>query len=246
MAEARRRFEDWRAGEKLQLRLNDDYVIIRQKLFALKSEADSQAALICEHSRDRITYTEDILFGIKLYEWLNEQPWFSLRIAADPGFWRYLAVAVAPDLIKQRWGTRSIERYFSRTTRIYFGSLWWYVHLSWNENSQKTQTLLLSPNMTSDTITNLVERIGSFGIYVEVYRKIMFCFSKLNKVIMIDRKRASARDIFRSVMKLHMAKASTIDPIFFSDGPMGYVLSLFKEAGLDESDFNQLRSRCYD
>lgn len=246
LAEARKRFNDWKAGERLQLRLSEEYEAVRRHLFILYAEAVEETASLLGSRKERQQYTTDVIFGIKLYDWLKRQTWFSLRTAADPGFWRYLAVAVAPDLIRQRWDAKSTERYFSRTTHIYFGSLWWYVYLSWNKNSEMTQKLLLSPNMTSDTINNLVDRIGAYGIYVDVYRNIMFCFSRLKKEMMIGRKRVNAREMFRSVMKLHMAKAATVDPVFFQGGPKEYVLSLFKESGLDDTDFQQLRRCCYD
>ncbi len=241
LAESRRRFEEWKAGGLKPFKLSEDYEDIREMLYALQEEAEDEAKKICGNTSDRLSYTTDVLLGLKLYAWLATESWFSVRIASDPGFWRYLTVVAVPNLVNERWGTKPTQRYYEKSTRIYLSSLWWYVHLSWRGTVAATQDLLLSPIMTSDTLLNLVERVGPFGIYVDTMRTVMFYYSRLKREIMIGTRKASAREIFRAVMKLHMAKAFTVNPHFFSGGQDGYVKTLFKEAGIDESDFTRSR-----
>lgn len=68
-------------------------------------------------------YYIDAHLGLSLYEYLWSIPGFSLRVAANDGFWRYLSVKVAPDVVAQRWGKDNDDHYWSKPTRIWFRSL---------------------------------------------------------------------------------------------------------------------------
>ena len=76
-------------------------------------------------------YYLDYRFGVLLYDYLNKQKGFSLRVAANDGFWRFLSVIVVPDIVAQRWGKDNESHFWSQPTRNWLRSLWWFVHLSW-------------------------------------------------------------------------------------------------------------------
>lgn len=195
--------------------INEDYLKVRsclQELFETSKERGNGNR-----------YKLDVEFGTRLYDYFeNKCPDFNHRWAADEGFWRFMAVGVIPHLIKERFSGIIDEHYWSKPTRIWPYSLWWYVHLSWQGSIDETRKLLLSPNFSTDTILNLVERSGCGGYYVSVYRAIMKYQSKV---------KGDASKVFRAVMKLNTAKSVVVEPALFSGGEDGYVRNLFAELG---------------
>lgn len=180
-------------------------------------------------------YRLDTQLGMLLYSYLKKATWFSERTAEDDGFWMYLSLKVVPDIVAKRWNFDNEDHYWKKSVRIWLKVLWWYVHLSWQGNDSKTAELLLSNNFNTDTILNLVERVGRDGIYVDVYRKIMYYYGHLDvKTISnygskngdTDKKRT----LFRSLMILHNATCVVIEPGLYPGGADGYVKNkLLKE-----------------
>ncbi|RMG97525.1 MAG: hypothetical protein D6705_08570 [Deltaproteobacteria bacterium] len=89
----------------------------------------------------------------------------SRRTAADPGIWRFLAVGVAPGLVRHRWPVRTLA-----TTRRRFwapgmrhdsntiGRLWWIAELTRNgDDYGLTRSVLESSNLAT---LLFVRRIG--------------------------------------------------------------------------------------
>ena len=87
-----------------------------------------------------------------------------------------------------------------------------------------------SKNFSTDTILNLVERTGRKGTYVQVYRYIMYFYSKLDLSVISEYKNAHQNaDLFRAIMVLNTAKVVSIEPSLFLGGELEYAKSLFKK-----------------
>lgn len=185
-------------------------------------------------------YALDVRFGLYLFNYLNSLSGFSLRIAESDGFWRFLTLKVIPDLVGQRWGTDKQDHYWLKPGRIWPKQLFWFIYYSWQGDDEKTAKVLLDGSFSTDTILNLVERTGSNGVCVPVYREIVTTYGHLPKAeIQEINKRFRQRDkhmtLFRAVLKLHTARCLLIDPQLVPGGVKAYVQSLFEEAGAGEA-----------
>ena len=216
--EAIEAMNSWIANSFALPTLGKEYTDIRHELLDLFEQSKKEA---------KVTqgYEMDVCFGSALYLYFKQKPWFTDRLASDDGFWRYLSLRVVPDLVGERWGNTNTDHYFSKPSRIWLKTMWWYYYLSLNNDAVTTKEMLLSDAFSTDTILNLVERTGRCGTNVLVYRNIMCKFASL--------KESRAKD-FRGVMKLNTAKAVIIEPVFCIGGVSGYVDSLFNELSLNE------------
>lgn len=184
-------------------------------------------------------YDFDAKLGYFIYDYFNKLPGFSVRQAANDGFWRYISVKVMPDVIEKRWGD-SEDYFWKNPTRVYFARLWWYIHLSWQGDEALTKEVISSPNCTTDTILNLEERTGRNGTFINVYRTIMYFYSRLSasELSDLDKKYkdlsgSKSETFFRAVMRLNTAKVMIIEPELCLGGELEYVRSLFKELGVN-------------
>lgn len=181
---------------------------------------------IKEQTKDN--YKIDLNLGIALYKYLNQMSDFTMRIASDDGFWRYLSLMIIPDIVSDRWGKENEAHFWARSTRIYPRQIWWYIHLSWQGDTdlETTREVLSKPGFTTDEIMNLVERCGRKGAYIEVYRKIVLQYSEVSAE---ERKRHQdgRKGLFRKVMILNNARYVVVDPYLF--GINDYVDVLFKD-----------------
>ena len=198
--------------------LGKEYSIIRNELIELYNDA------VSSNNGSNQGYSFDVIMGASLYEYFKGKTWFTERLASDDGFWRYLSLRVIPDLVGRRWGNNNEDHFYTKPSRIWLKTMWWYFHLSiTGSNTNETKKMLLSGNFSTDTILNLVERTGRYGTNINVYRSIMEYYSLLDKV--------SDKD-FRKIMKLNTAKAVVIEPTFCEGGVNGYVESIFMELSL--------------
>ena len=87
------------------------------------------------------------------------------------------------------------------------------------EGSYEETYLILKDNST-DEILNLVERSGSDGYRVDVYREIMAEYSctVLKK---------SVKQLLRKVMVLNTARTTLVEPALADGGVKGYVKELY-------------------
>jgi len=214
--------------------ISDDFQQLRSDLQSfnaqIRSQIDSNAQI------KRQDYYLDYNLGIMLYKYFENQRGFSLRVAADDGFWRFLSVCVVPDIVSQRWGKDNESHFWSQPSRIWLRSLWWYVYLSWQGSEEATRKVLASEHFTTDTILNLEERTGRNGTYVDVYRNIIKHYSNVSKEALkkYNQNRSQAGDdLFRVVMKLNTAKLMVMDPALYAGGPDAYAKNLFIDAGVN-------------
>lgn len=176
-------------------------------------------------------YYVDSHMGLKLYVYLNKQPWFSLRAAADDGFWRYLSVKVVPDIVAERWDYYKAERFYSNPAHMWLKMIWWHTHFFWEGNEENTETLLANPNFNTDTALNLIDRVGRRGYNVELFRNIVREYSVIpNDVIKKDsQSRTGSDNLFRAIMRLNTARITVVEPALCEGGISEYVKSLIKK-----------------
>lgn len=176
-------------------------------------------------------YQLDYRFSLLFYDFFHRKEWMTDRIAADYEFWRYIALKVMPDLVFDRFGVEDDKHYYAKGLRIWPYTLYWYAHLSWQGNIESTDRILSSTRCCSDTILNLVERPGRNGTYIDLYRSLMFYFVNSNPTKGVDNIK-----LFRSIMKLALAKPQVIDPDLYSGGPCEYAKEIVQEC-IDKVDF---------
>lgn len=229
--EAEKAMQEWIANFPVLPTLNDEYTSIRNDITALFCSVTDAAA---ERGFPMQDYYTDAQFGILLYMYLSKKTWFSLRVAADDGFWRYLSIKVIPDAVASRWGKDNNSHYWSTPGRIWLKQLWWYVYFAWDKDENGTRKILESPNCSTDTILNFVERTGKKGTCVEAYRWIINLYSKIPQHIVSDyKKQRKNQDLFRTVMKLNTARMMVVEPALAVGGCKGYARKLFVDAGID-------------
>lgn len=177
-------------------------------------------------------YELDYRLSVWFYMYLKHQRWFSLRLATTEDFWRYVAMIVIPDVITDRYSKSEkpdARHYYSKGTRVYPYTLYWYTYLSWYKNEESTLAVLSQRGFNTDTIVGLVERTGRNGTPIELYRSIMYNFGELAKIKNIN------NITFRSVMKLCLAKIAVIDPDLYDGENDKYALSLVSECSKNAS-----------
>ena len=207
--------------------VDSDYEAIRKDIEGMYHDTSESWDI----SYGRHDYYVDVVFGLKLYDYLHNQEWFNLRVAANTDFWRYLSVAVVPQVVSDRWGFDNEDHFWKRPMRIWLRSLWWYVHFSWCNSMKETEALLLKPMFSTDTILNIVERSGKNGTNIELYRDIIKTYGNLSMEIITKFKERGLKesDMFRALMKLNTAKVIVTEPSLCINGVHGYVSLLCKD-----------------
>lgn len=211
--------------------IDGEYKKIRVDIQAFNSKVRNE----CLDKVAKKDYYIDVHLGILLYDYLNKQPNFNLRVAANDDFWRFLSIKVVPDVVAERWGKDNESHYWSKPARIWLRSIWWYVHLSWQGDIDTTVRVLDSPCFSTDTILNLEERTGRKGTFIDVYRYIMYYYSHISKEVIDEfnkNTKTDQDDLFRVVMRLNTAKAMVINPGLYLGGEKEYVRSLFMDVGI--------------
>ena len=228
--------EEWKNSFPQLPALNKDYTAIRNDLTVLFRSVLDKA----EEEKLKVQdYNTDVQFGILLYQYLKKQDWFSVRLASDDGFWRYMSLKVIPDIVAVRWGKDNDSHYWSTPGRVWLKQIWWYIYLSWKDSEETTRKIVESPNCSTDTILNFVERTGKKGTCVDAYRWIIYYYSLVPAAALSEyNRRGKNHNLFRVVMKLNTARMMVCEPALCTDGCKGYVKKLFVDA---EFDFNQIQ-----
>ncbi len=230
-SEAQVAMNDWLANYPKLPQVEGDYVKIRNEIQVFFKRVTDE----CSKDIAKKDYYIDVHMGILLYDYLWKQPGFNLRAAANDDFWRYLSIKVVPDIVAERWGKDNESHYWSKPARIWLRSIWWYVHLSWQGDMTTTAQVLEAPCFNTDSILNLEERTGRNGTFINVYRYIMYYYSRIPSDVLseYDKKTKTQSDgLFRIVMKLNTAKSVVVDPALYLGGEREYVRSLFMDAGV--------------
>ena len=171
-----------------------------------------------EISNSNNSYQLDLHFGLKLYMTLNEKYGMNTRYAATEGIWRYLCVAVVPDLIDKRYGKDHPDRFWKKPKRLWLRVLWWYIYLSWQGSKEDTFEIL--KDNSTDEILQMTDRCGRDGYRVSLCREMMKKNGELNPA---ERRKSQ---IFRKMMVLNTARVQVIEPELMPGGTVAYVDSL--------------------
>lgn len=189
-----------------------EFIDLREKLINARDEVYDQFEL---DNVNKLGYTFDLNFGLKVYEILNKNIGFNNRVATNDEVWRYLSIKVIPDIVHSRWEFN--ETYFYKAPRrLWLKTIWWYIHLSWSGSVESTYLTL--KNNSTDTIMQLVDRAG-IGYNVELYREIMKQYKGYSK---------KDRMLFRKLLMLNVARVVTMSPDLVDGGIEGYVKDLYK------------------
>ena len=216
-------------------KLNDDYRQLRKDVMQAYTSA-REAVLNDANAGTKKEYYTDLRFALNFYDVLKKYD-FSLRMASNDQVWIYLCVKVFPDLIHNRYPGHKLktelgviqrnineERFWKTRRRIYLKVLWWYVYLSLQfskdgkEDLSKTYEVL--KDNSTDEIVQIVERSGSAGYRVDVYRALMKYYADNRD--RYDNKR------FRQVMVLNTAKTQIVEPLLMAGGIEEYIKELFE------------------
>lgn len=223
--------KDWLFKYPKLPEINNEYMKIRLDVQSFNTKVKNE----CHNESSKKDYYYDIHLGILLYNYLMDKPGFSLRAAANDDFWRYMSLKVIPNIVAERWGKDNESHYWSKSARIWLRSIWWYIHLSWQGDTVHTMHVLESPCFSTDSILNMEERTGRKGTFINVYRYIMYFYSRIPQADLKKfnkNKKSQQGDLFRVIMKLNTAKVMVIDPALYLGGEKEYVRSLFSDVGV--------------
>ena len=212
----------------------------------IRAEVVSVFRETLDKGNQKINYDLDLKVGIKLYEVLSLDNGFDIVKANDDDIWRYISICVMPDLTFIRYPNQQSDvevireyipnlsyaigvktekdsirikkkRFYSHTRRIWLKTLWWYVHLGWQDTPKKTYEVL--KNNGTNIISHFIERPGR-GYREQLFRCMLYAYSLLPE----------QRDsIFRAAAKLNLAKCVSIEPALSEGGEIFYSKKLFEE-----------------
>lgn len=196
---------------------DDSYAVLRKKI------TDTY-----QQYKDAGGYEIDIRVGLCLYLELNTSNGFTTVLANDDDIWRYLSCKVFPDITNLRYppsktdqneGHRlNTKRFYLHTRRIWLKTLWWYIHLSWQETAAATYKVL--KGFGTDTISDFIERPGK-GYRLPLYRAMMREYAK------VDNKSA---DLFNRIQKQNLVNCRSVEPALTDGGEDGYVKRLIEQS----------------
>lgn len=215
--DARKEFLTWEPEKTPEPNCEDKYMELRKRLIEASNLTVQYLAENEVDSRKR-DYLYDLKFGLEMYNILLNEYNFTPRLAANDQIWIYLSMMVVPDLVYKRWGL-SESRFYKQSRRIWLKTIWWYIHLSWTDNIDKTYQILRG--FTTDEIVQLVERSGPNGYRIDVTREIMYQFSQVEM-------NNQTRNLFRRIMKLNTARIKIVEPALTKGGTKYYVEELIK------------------
>lgn len=218
--EAVAKFEAFNLETIQDYKPDSKYNDLRKEFKEIEESVNKELSLK-EKSSAISTYDYDLLFGIKMYEMLSSKYRISERQASQDGVWMFLSIEVIPDVVFRRWKGLNESRYYKESRRIWLKTLWWYIHLSWQGDYEGTFKVLI--DNTTDDLVQLVERSGSKGYRVKLYREIM-----LNYSLIEENEKGRKNQLFRKVMKLNTARARVVEPALTNGGEEQYVKELFK------------------
>ena len=141
--DARNEFNKWDKDKEPKASCDENYLDLRKKLL----DAHEVTNIFLDENESNTKkrdYLYDLRFGIEIYRILNTEYNFTTRLAANDQIWIYLQMKVIPDLVFNRWGF-SETRFYQQSRRLWLKTIWWYIHLSWNNNEEETYKILRRP-----------------------------------------------------------------------------------------------------
>ena len=202
-------------------KLNSDYRKVRNRLLDFEEEAD----------KENTAYKKDLCFACLIYEYFQKEDFFNDTVANNLGFWIYLCMQVAPDIVFRRHGL--VDSYFfNKNGRIYLQALWLYIHMSFQTDIETTKTML--EKLSTDYILQMAERTGRDGFYVDVYREIVRVIVSLPSSV--ANAKVNGANLFRRVMIQNTAKTNVYN-LVAENKITEYVQSLFRSCKVEVKDY---------
>ena len=172
---------------------------------------------------NEIKSNDDQELALLLYfEWLTLDDVVTNREVADDGFWRNLTCRIIPSYTRCRWEIKdkkwNHDRYFKKPQRNALKVLWWFIHLAYQGNKEKTFEVI--KNCGSDQISQIVDRAGD-GYDVEFTRAIFRQIGRLKN-------QKDISNALRAAMKMNTLRRQTTAAAFYSSGYDAYAATLFK------------------
>ena len=189
-----------------------DFDELRHQLVTLY---DKTRASLNQFERHKYEYRLDSQFGIKFYMLMKDKYQLGTRQAGSTGFWRFLSLKVIPDIVADRCGLDHPDKFWRKSRRIWLYVIWWFIHLSWQGNEEKTSEVI--ENLSTDFELQLVDRAGDYGYRLELCRTLM------QKISILGWKK---QEQFRKLMVLSTAWLQTIEPALYENAERGFVDSL--------------------
>ena len=212
--------------QKLENEIEGKYKQIRQDIYS--DWCNAKKDILAAKSDKNKAYALDLAFAIKLHKTLTKHG-FNLRMASNDKVWIYLCIKICPDIVYDRFkgddgSSIPVDHFWRKSRRIYLKTLWWYIHLSWQDadtvEDSYNKTYDILKNNSTDEILNLVERSGSDGYRVDVYRAIMAEYARTDL-------KKSVKQLLRKVMVLNTARTTLVEPGLAEGGVKGYVKELY-------------------
>ena len=161
----------------------------------------------------------------------------NFRTAADDSFWRYLQIKLVPDIVYARWKKESENlddnnqeitnglknRFYASKRRIWLKALWWFAHFCNPQENDTDDRRKCNERMklcTTDTLVQIIERSGSDGYRVRLYRDIIREYTESRARYQADANK------FRMVMKRNTLRLVSVEPEL-SQNTEAYVRALF-------------------
>ena len=206
--------------------LEEPYISIRNRL-----KARFRHAVEITQRKEQVTrsreYSIDLDMAEEIYAVMSEYG-LTVRDAADECVWIYLSVKVIPDIIIDRFKTPGTplaheDRFYANSRRIYPMMLWWYYYIAYQQDSdnpiQATRKILI--NNQSDDISQLVERAGSGGYPINIYKHIMAEYARR----LVNNRKSD--NLLSRALKLNIVQMQSLEPELMYDGLEAYVCDLF-------------------
>lgn len=200
------------------------------------SDLRSKVLAVYQDSKPKGGYVVDVSIGLCLYKELCPANGFTNVVANDDDIWRYISCKVFPDITHMRYPPSSKDtdaghrinskRFYSHTRRIWLKTLWWYIHLSWQGNTETTYKVL--KDLGTDTISDFIERPGK-GYRLNLFRELIKAYS------LVDRK---SSNLFNRIQKQNLVNCTTVEPALTCNGEPGYVSQLFAQLSITRSENN--------
>lgn len=211
----------WKPDPKLiEHGLSQEYMDIRK---ALREKYED----LFTKDSNRKEYAKNRDFGIFMYALFTKQYEMKLSDAANSDVWNYLTFFVIPDLVFDRWDNQiNDDRFWANSKRLWPKCLWWTVHLSLQDDLEKTQKVLSE----SFDISQLVERGGTDGYRIAVFRKIMYYYAQIPKDLRGRAVEGKGSSLSR-ILQRDIVRSSVIEPELYAGGLDEYVKDLFRYFG---------------
>ena len=226
------------AKERFSSMLQDGFTFKYSDNPDLRFLANDLNNAFMNEAKDKAPYQQDLIYGRRLYKILSSCEWLNWSVATNRGFWRYVALYTMPQIVYDRFGPNEEKEakegalathFYAKYERIYPFTLYWIYKICDQGTPEATFEFLSKPCFSTDTILNVVERMGPKGFRIDVYKAIIEKFSKLDHS-KYSKTIGAPNLVLRALLVEHGIRNSVFVPELFKGGIEEYVERVFKTA----------------